>query len=359
MEDKSQKDVIDLRVVFKQLLKKKKLFIIVLSITFVISCVLILFVPRTYTSVVRLAPEAESSAAAGGALSSIASSFGFDIGGVQTSDAIFPMLYPDLFESNDFLVNLFGIQVKSIDGEINTDYYTYLKDYQKKTAWMIPINWLQNRIKKLFEPTPTEYVAGTDKVNPFMLSQEQTRIVEIMKKNVLCGVDMKTSIVEITVIDQDPLICATMADSVRCRLQQFIIDYRTKKARVDVDHYQELVDQAKEEYDAASFAYSRYTDTHKDVILQAYISERDELENEMAMKYNTYTAMQTQLEAAKAKLQEKIPAFTVLQNATVPIKPSGPKRMIFVLGMMLLAFLCTSLFVLKDQILAPFKEQVS
>ena len=101
--------------------------------------------------------------------------------------------------------------------------------------------------------------------------------------------------------------------------------------------------------------YSDYSDTHKDIILQAYISERDKLENDMSLKYQTYTAMKAQLEAAKSKLQEKVPAFTVLQGASVPIKPTGPKRMVFVIGMLFLSVIVTSLFVLKGHIVDMFK----
>ena len=40
--------------------------------------------------------------------------------------------------------------------------------------------------------------------------------------------------------DQDPLICKTVADSVRNRLQDFITVYRTDKARKDVRYYENL-----------------------------------------------------------------------------------------------------------------------
>ena len=57
-------------------------------------------------------------------------------------------------------------------------------------------------------------------------------------------------------------------------------------------------------------------------------------------------------EAMLAKLQEKTPAFTTLQNATVPIRPSKPKRMIFVLGMCVLAVFGTSLWIIRKSIFA-------
>ena len=87
-------------------------------------------------------------------------------------------------------------------------------------------------------------------------------------------------------------------------------------------------------------------------MLQSFISKRDEMENEMQLKFNTYSAMRTQYEAMLAKLQEKTPAFTTLQNATVPIRPSKPKRMIFVLGMCVLAVFGTSLWIIRKSIFA-------
>ena len=154
----------------------------------------------------------------------------------------------------------------------------------------------------------------------------------------------------IIVRDQDPLVCATIADSVKAHLQDFIIRYRTSKARQDCAYYQHLTDSAKLEYEEALAVYTAYSDSHKDVILQAYISERDKLENDMSMKFNTYNAMNTQLQAMRAKVQEHTPAFTTLKSATVPIKPSGPKRMIFVFGMLLLATFITSLYLARKEI---------
>ncbi|MBQ9176425.1 MAG: chain-length determining protein, partial [Bacteroidaceae bacterium] len=72
-------DYIDLRVVVRELLSKKKTFVWTWVVTAVVASVLIVCVPRTYTCSVKLAPEAES-AGAGGALGSIASQFGFDLG---------------------------------------------------------------------------------------------------------------------------------------------------------------------------------------------------------------------------------------------------------------------------------------
>ena len=71
----------------------------------------------------------------------------------------------------------------------------------------------------------------------------------------------------------------------------------------------------------------------------------------MQLKYNTYTTLMTQYQMAKAKVQERTPAFTLVQGAAVPIKPAGPKRMFFVGGMCLLSIVLISIYSIKDIIL--------
>jgi uncharacterized protein involved in exopolysaccharide biosynthesis len=72
----------------------------------------------------------------------------------------------------------------------------------------------------------------------------------------------------------------------------------------------------------------------------------------MQLKFNTYSALSTQLQQAKAKVQERTPAFTLLKGAEVPIKPAGPKRMIFVLAMTILAFIVLTLYSTKDLLIS-------
>ena len=104
------------------------------------------------------------------------------------------------------------------------------------------------------------------------------------------------------------------------------------------------------EYEYCVREYSAYCDANQDVTLQSFISKRDELENEMQLKFNAYSAMRTQLEAMRAKLQEKTPAFTTIESATVPVKPAGPKRIIFIFGMCFLATFVTALWLVRKQL---------
>lgn len=345
-EQNNNKNNINLGTIFKTLWMKKKVFFIMWPIVFALSCLWIFPQPRYYNCQVTLAPESTDGQVAS-SLSSLASSFGFNLGGSQ--DAIYPELYPDLMSSTDFIVKLFRIKIKTSDDSIHTDYYTYLTKYQKKNWLLAPFNSLKRSIVKLFSSeqaarrTPAE-------IDPFTLSEKETETVDNVRNKVICKVDKLTSVISISVRDQDPLVCAILADSVRLHLQEFITNYRTHKIRLDVKHYQELRDSANLEYRSAVNEYAAFCDANNDIILQSQQSKRDELENEMQMKYNTYQAMSTQLEAMKAKLQERTPAFTILTNATVPILPAGPKRMLFVLAMLVLGTVVTSTYILRSDL---------
>lgn len=347
MEEKKELEVIDLRVIFKKIYERRRLFIKVLPIVFVLSCAFILCLPRYYQSTLSLAPEIGGTSGLGGTLGSLASSFGFDLGSMETTDAINPMLYPDLMEDNGFVVGLFDIKVKSQDGEIACSYYDYLLKHQKRPFWQYAIAW----VKKLL-PKDNEPVANKDnKLNPYVLSKRQDDICKIIRDKVSISVDKKTAVISISVEAQDPLICKTVADSVKERLQTFITNYRTNKARIDEKHYKNLVDEAKAEYEKARRLYGSYADSNMEMVLESYRAKQTDLENDMQLKYNTYTTLMAQYQMAKAKVQERTPAFTLVQGAAVPIKPAGPKRMLFVVGICLLAIILLSLYSIKDVIL--------
>jgi hypothetical protein len=336
-----------------QILKeKKKSFIRILSITFVVSCLIIFPQPRYYACEVKLAPEYGSSSPADG-IGSLAASFGFDLSNMQNSDAIYPLLYPELFESPEFLVPLFDIKVNTLDGKLSANYHDYLKKHQKKNPLTYPFRKAFGFVRKLFDP---EEKSGTAKkgtaINPFRMNKKDFGLMTEITDKVKCSVNKKNNVVSIVVNDQDALVCATLADSIRAHLQDFIINYRTSKARQDVIYYQGLRDSALMEYDYATARYSRYCDKHQNVILQAVISERDQLENDMALKLTKYQTVSGQLENAKAKVQEQTPAFTVIKSPTVPVKPAGPKRMIFVACMLALAALCSTIWYLRRLILS-------
>jgi hypothetical protein len=347
-----QESSIDYGKLIKDLLKYKKLYYKVLGITFVAACIIVLSLPSYYKCTVTLSPEM-SSTRSSNSLASLASSFGVSLKGAMgnNTEALFPTVYPDLMKSTEFKCGLFGIPV-TIEGDKKTGepdrtmtYYDYLKDEQKKPWWSAAIGGAQKWVVSLF----TDSVPEPNEVDPFRLTKKQAKIVKAIDKKVICDVDKKTMLITIEVTDQDPVICATMADSVKMRLQKAITDYRTSKARVDLEYNKKMYDEAKEDYDKACEEYVRFADGNQKVFLQNVRQKLSVLEDEMQLRRSIYRQLAGQIQQAEMRVQEDTPAFTTLQNATVPVQKSGPGRKKILLVFLFLAFLATSAWCLHKE----------
>ena len=343
--------------VFAKVKEKKRIVFTVWAITAVLSAIWIFPQPRYYTAYVSLAPEM-GEAKEGGGLSSIASSFGINIGGISSMDAIYPQLYPELFKSTDFMVGLMSIKVRTEDGKLNTDYYTYLTKHQKSNPLTAPFKAAAKGVKQMFS-SEEESIQGNisaANLNPFRLSKKDMSLIEEVQKKITCVYNKKNDVITISVEDQNPYICAVLADSVTAHLQDFIVEYRTRKAKVDYEYYKKMTAESKHAYEKARQLYASYADANQDVTLKSFKAIEDDLENEMQLKYNMYSAMNTRLETALAKVQENTPAFTVLNNSTVPTLPAGPKRVRFVLGMLIFVTFMMVFWFSKDEFRLLFRN---
>ena len=352
-----EENSIDFGKIFKDILKHKKLYYKVLPITFVIAAFLLLSLPNYYKCEVKLSPEMSGGGSKSGLLG-LASSFGVNLKGAlgNSTEALFPTLYPDLMNSVDFKASLFEIPV-TIEGDkeegepdCTMSYYDYLKDEQAKPWWSVAIGGTLRWLKSLIlEEKPQK-----EGIDPFRLTDEQTDIMKLIDKKVVCDVDQKTMVISIEVTDQNALICATMADSVKTRLQKFITDYRTSKARVDLEYNKKLFGEVKAKYEQARQRYAAYADSHRAVSSQSGLTIRDELQTEMQMQQQIYQQVVGQLQQAEMQVQAETPAFTTLQSATVPVKKAGPARAKWCLVWLFLAFLATTAWILhKEDDLKP------
>jgi uncharacterized protein involved in exopolysaccharide biosynthesis len=355
IQEEQEESSIDFKKIFNDLWKYKMLYLKVLPAAFVVAAIYTLSLPNTYQCTVKLSPELSSSRQSS-SLASLASSFGVNLGqsgsaGMGT-EALFPTLYPDLMNSVDFKISLFDVPV-TIEGnkeegeeDRTMTYYTYLTKEQKSPWWSKAIGGTKKFIIGLFKE---EKEKKEETFNAFRLTKKQTGVVKKINKLVQCDVDKKTMVITIDVTDQDPVIAANMADTVKTRLQEFITNYRTNKVRVDLEYYKKLYGESKTRYEKARQAYAEYMDANNGVILQTVRQRQTDLENEMQLQYNAFTQIAARMVEAEAKVQQERPAFTTLQSATVPVTKKGPKRAQMCVIFLFLAFLGTTVWVLYKE----------
>lgn len=371
MEQKSEKEMkqqqdihtneeleIDLMDLLRKVVSIRKKIYKAAGIGLIIGVIVAISIPKQYTVEVTLSPEMGS--AKGGGLSGLAASFlGSDVTMGDGSDALNASLSADIVSSTPFLLELSTMKIPVLKNEMMT-LNAYL-DEESSPWWSYVIGFpgmVIGGVKSLFTEEESESVPS-DKANlgTIELSKKESEKIEALKKKILASVDKKTSMTTVSVTLQNPKVAAVVADSVVRKLQEYIIDYRTTKAKEDCLYLERLFKERQQEYYDAQKKYADYMDSHDNIILQSVRAEQERLQNDMSLAYQVYSQVANQLQVARAKVQEEKPVFAVVEPAVIPLYPSGTSRKIYVLAFIFLSVcIVISWKLFGEDILNKFKE---
>ncbi len=314
------------------------------GIAAVVGIVVAFSIPKQYTAEVILSPE--STKAGTNRLSSMASMLGLgNMGTGNEANALNISMASDIVASTPFVLELINTQVQTLDDQMDTTLVEYLST--QKVPWWSTVMALPGKtiggILSLFKNS--EETEEEKPLNPFHLTPKQRGQVNALRKTISVESDKKTGITKLSVTLQDPLVAATIADSVLVKLQKYIIKYKTSKAEEDCKYWEQLYNERKKEYYIAQENYAKYSDANKNVVLQSIKIEQERLQNEQALAFQVFSQVATQLQMARAKLQEEKPVFAVLEPASVPLLPTGTNKKIIILGFVFLALVVSSAWI--------------
>lgn len=340
---------IDIMEYARKLWDARNLLLKVAGIAVIVGIVIALTTPKQYTVKVTLAPESGKSG--GSSLSGVASMLG--IGGMNMgndADALNITLFPDIVSSTPFIIDLLDTPIKTMDVEkSDTTLMGYWTDYTSKSLMGIVASLPMKVVDGIISIFKSNEEKRSDEINPFQLTKEQLKTVQEIRESVIANVDKKTGVTSVSVTMQDPMVAAIITDTVVVKLKEHITKYRVSKAQEDCEYWEQLNKQRKQEYHKAQKLYANYVDANKNVVLQSVRIEQERLQNEMNLAYQVYSNVATQLQMAKAKVQEAKPVFAVVEPATVPLLPSGTSRKMILLGIVFLAVAGASAWVLFGQ----------
>ncbi len=304
-----------------------KKFIITVTVVFMfLGLISALTMTRIYTSKVTLVPELGKSTSS--SLSSLSSMLG--IGGMtmgSSADAYHVTVYPEVVASTPFVAKMFDMRVTDPKKGIDTTLIGYLS--RERFSIGNVIGYVTKPIFSLFS-NKEEETKGNE-LNLFHLTKEQDRIVKTMNKAIQVDVDKKTGETTIQVTMDNPVIAATVADTVCKHLREYIVEYRTRKAREDLENYKKIADESYQRYLKASKAYAYYQDHNRGLILNAVISEGSRLSNELQIASQLYQQMKLQAEMARGKVIDEKPVFAIIQPATVPLLPQNSRAKVLLI----------------------------
>ena len=349
---------IDLMDLLRKVIGIRKKIYKAAGIGLVIGIIVAISIPKQYTVEVTLSPEMGNNK--GGGLSGLAASFlGSGVTMGDGTDALNASLSADIVSSTPFLLELSNMKVPVSGGE-EISLSSYLNE-ESSPWWGYVIGFpgmVMGGAKSLFTENEDEPISS-DKVSrgAIELSKKETEKIETLKKMIAAAVDKKTSMTSISVTFQNPKVAAVVADSVVKKLQEYIIDYRTFKAKEDCIYLEKLFKERQQEYYAAQKKYADYLDSHDNIILQSVRTEQERLQNDMSLAYQVYSQVASQLQVARAKVQEEKPVFAVVEPAVVPLEPSGTSRKVYVLAFIFLSVcIVISWNLFGKDLLDKFKE---
>ena len=327
IENTNSKEMeIDLMEILHKVIVLRKVIYKAAGIGLIIGIIIAISIPKQYTVEVTLSPEMGTTK--GGSLSGLAASFlGSGMTMSDNIDALNASLSADIISSTPFLLELKKLKVNGG----NTTLDTYL-DSQSFPWWNYVIGApgiMIEGVKSIFNDEEEVSAVGREKRGTIELTQKEAAKINHLKKSITASIDKKTSMTTVSVTFQNPKVAATVADSVVRKLQEYITNYRTSKAKEDCIYLEKLFKERQQEYYTAQKKYASYVDSHDNVILQSVRAEQERLQNDMALAYQVYSQVATQLQMARAKVQEEKPVFAVVEPAVVPLKPSGKGVLIY------------------------------
>ena len=348
---------IDLMDLLRKVIGIRKKIYKAAGIGLIIGVIVAISIPKQYTVEVTLSPEMGNNKEGG--LSGLAASFlGSGVTMGDGTDALNASLSADIVSSTPFLLELSAMEIPISKNEVMT-LNTYL-DEETSPWWSYVIGFpgmVIGGVKSLF--TEEDEIASFDKTSQgaIELSKKESKKIAALKKMITASVDKKTSMTSVTATFQAPKVAAVVADSVVKKLQEYIIDYRTFKAKEDCIYLEKLFKERQQEYYAAQKKYADYLDSHDNLILQSVRAEQERLQNDMSLAYQVYSQVAGQLQVARAKVQEEKPVFAIVEPAVVPLEPSGTSRKVYVLAFIFLS-VCIVIFwnLFGKDFLNKFKE---
>lgn len=324
MNNKAQKSPeIDLLVLVNVLWSKKWFIVRIAAIAMVIGLLFSLGIPREYTCIVKMAPE-ENKTNVSGNISGLAAMAGIDIG--TNNDGLNTNIYPDLVQSIPFLTELMNVRISSQCSYTGRTFYEYMDRGLKKPWWSVVLNSPFKLLSLIKGEAST-----TGKPDQFNMKRGEEDNYTDLRKRITVTIDKKTGVITAGLTLQDRVLSAVIADTLVDRLQNYITDYRTGKAKKDLDFATRMFNDAKDKYYKAQNKYAGYVDANRNVALESVKIEQERLKNEQILAYNVYSSLAQQVEMAQMKVQEKTPCVTVIEPARVPVNRSNTGRIIIIL----------------------------
>ena len=296
--------------------------------------IIALLSPVEYASTTSMVPQTAQSANKLGGLSSLAAMAGFNLDmASQASEALSPMVYPQILQSGPFQLELMNTPFSFSEVDHPVSLYEYYTEIQQPGVLSVIGKYtigLPGIIITAIKGNKDKTInSGENGLIAF--SEKQDMVAKIMKEKVILTIDAKQGYLTLQASFHEALLSAQVADQSRELLQKYITQFKIEKAANKLAFIEERYEEKKKDFEKAQERLARYRDQNKNMSSAVARTEEERLQSEFNIAMNVYNELAKQLEQAKIQVKEETPVFSVLEPAVIPYEKTKPKKAMIVL----------------------------
>nr|WP_281280787.1 Wzz/FepE/Etk N-terminal domain-containing protein [Fodinibius sediminis] len=326
-------------VALVQIFWNERILIVKITGAFLLVGLLVaLLSPEEYSTSATLMPESQSTQGrAGNLLQQYGGMLGIR-GGNIPGENIPTSLYPDIIESIPYQVELMNKSVyfSKFDTTVTphvffSEIYTpfnligFIKSYTIGLPGKI-IGLFRSSENSNTEPIITE--VNRDSV--LQISGSQMGTVSKLKNRLT--VTTESGVITVKSEFPDPQAAAEIAHNGIILLKEYVREYRTQKAKEDLEYVEEQLASAKKRFEKAQQMLAEFRDSNISLATAKARTREQELQSQYDLAFEIYNSMNQRREQARLQVQEQTPVFSILQPVSVPLSNSAPNRKLILIA---------------------------
>jgi uncharacterized protein involved in exopolysaccharide biosynthesis len=348
-----------------------RFLILIVTFVFIIVGLFVAFgSTQEFSSQVKVFPENQQISSMG-SLGGLARQFGISPG-QETFEGIPPSIYPEIARSLGLMTLLMEYEVTLPETDLKVSLFEYFTEHQQTSAvdfvskYTIGLPFtLLGWVSGWFTAERDEEVIINQSDDPkaarmIRLTSEQWKVIEILRNRVSVSMERKDNgIVAISVMMPDAVMAADVADQVVQYLTEYIMDYRTEKARRDLEFIEDRYVEIKSRFEEAQVTLAEFTDRQRSTTRATDDIQLERLQSVFNLTFRLYTNVAERLEQARIKLHEDTPIVMILESASVPDRRSKPNRPLTLVVFTLLGGFLSVGYVLIKPVVIKLKGEIA
>lgn len=311
MEDQNlqiiKDDEIDLRTLFQVLwFSRKRILHITLIITF-LGILYAFFATPLYKSTITMYPASNESGGNLNQLKGMASNFGLDIGGAETSFHI-----PDIVQSRRIKTELIYNKWNSDKFDFPVNLIQFWEINQDNKFNINPLHW----IKALFANKPSD---------PRPIWEESA--ITQLDERITVGSNQTTGLITVDVLMEEPNLSSELVNAIYPSIIEFTIETHTQQVKLNRQFIEERQNEVKVELKSTEEQLKEFRQRNRNVSESPELQlELERLMREVEIQTQVYITLQQQYEIVRIEEVKETPSVIILDEGKPPVKKSKPNR---------------------------------